>query len=229
MEQGPIRYDQIWSYTESAAFVSVALARGLPRSDAGITGFGISRYSLAAAVYALPFYTVTTRGSESMKTPEREGKLLALAGFGAAVAGAALIGARVSPDSGRTKRWYRRLKKPGFTPPRAVFPAVWSVLYPLMALSAYRVWRQGASPARNRALAFWWAQLAANAAWSPLFFGAKRPGAALADLGLLLPLLSAYARESGRVDRTAAMLVTPYLGWTAYAATLNSAIVRANR
>lgn len=164
-----------------------------------------------------------------MKAPEREGNLLALAGFGAAVTGAALVGARVGPDRAKTKRWYRRLKKPGFTPPRVVFPAVWTVLYALMALSAYRVWRQGSSPARKRALAFWWAQLAANAAWSPLFFGAKRPRAALADLAVLLPLLSAYTRESGRIDRTAAMLVTPYLGWTAFAAALNEEIVRSNR
>lgn len=161
--------------------------------------------------------------------PEREGNLLALAGFGAAVSGAALLGARVSPDDGKTRRWYRRLKKPEFTPPKPAFPVVWTTLYTLMALSAYRIWRREASPARKRALAFWWAQLAANAAWSPIFFGAKRPRAALADLAVLLPLIAAYTRESGRIDRTAAMMVAPYLGWTTFAAVLNEEIARLNR
>lgn len=157
------------------------------------------------------------------------GRAMALAGFGAAVAGAALLGSRVSPDRKGTKRWYRRLKKPEFTPPRAAFPVVWTLLYAMMAASAYRVWKQEESRERRRALGLWWAQLAANAAWSPIFFGARKPRAALADLGMLLPLLAAYTRESRRIDRTAALLMVPYLGWTTYATVLNEEIVRLNR
>jgi tryptophan-rich sensory protein len=154
---------------------------------------------------------------------------LALLGFGAATAGAALAGAAVSPDDGKAERWYRRLRKPAFTPPRAAFPIVWTTLYALMAASAYRVWRQEESPARKRALASWWAQLAANAAWSPLFFGARRPRAALADLGLLLALLAVYTRESNKVNRGAALMMAPYLAWTGFAGVLNEEIARLNR
>jgi tryptophan-rich sensory protein len=105
---------------------------------------------------------------------------------------------------------------------------VWTVLYALMAASAYRVWRREAGPARSRALALWWTQLAFNAAWSPLFFGAHRPRAALADLGLLFASLSAYALQSSRVDRGAAGLIAPYLAWAGFAGVLNEEIVRRN-
>lgn len=164
-----------------------------------------------------------------METRRPVGKALALLGFGAATAGAALAGAVVSPDNDKTGRWYRRLKKPPFTPPRAAFPVVWTTLYALMAASAYRVWRQEESPARKRALASWWAQLAANAAWSPLFFGARRPRAALADLALLLALVAIYTRTSGKVDRGAALMMAPYLAWTGFAGVLNEEIARLNR
>jgi tryptophan-rich sensory protein len=164
-----------------------------------------------------------------MKSPARPHSPLALAGFGAAVIAAALTGARVGPDRRETARWYRQLKKPAFTPPGATFPVVWSVLYTLMAASAYRVWRQEAGPARSRALALWGAQLASNAAWSPLFFWAHRPRAALADLTVLLAALAAYTRESARVDRGAAWMVAPYLAWGIFAGVLNAEIVRRNR
>jgi tryptophan-rich sensory protein len=74
----------------------------------------------------------------------------------------------------------------------------------------------------------WWTQLAFNAAWSPLFFGAHRPRAALIDLTLLVASLAAYARESGRVDRGAAGMIAPYLAWLSFAAALNREIVRRN-
>lgn len=164
-----------------------------------------------------------------MKAHQPSKGALALLGFGAATAGAALAGAAVSPDNGQADRWYRRLRKPAFTPPRVAFPIVWTSLYTLMAISAYRVWRMEESPARKRALASWWAQLAANAAWSPLFFGAHRPRAALADLALLLTLIAIYTRESGKVDRTAAVMMAPYLAWTGFAGVLNEEIARLNR
>src|SRR5690242_12754491 len=102
---------------------------------------------------------------------------LALAGFAGAVAAAALLGGRAQS---KNRTWYRTLKKPAFNPPDWVFGPVWTGLYATMAYSAYRVWRMPASPQRTRALALWGVQLAANAAWTPLFFGARAPKAALA-------------------------------------------------
>jgi tryptophan-rich sensory protein len=163
-----------------------------------------------------------------MKSTARPHSLFVLAGLSIAVAGAALVGSRVSPPRGEADQWYKELEKPRFTPPGAVFPVVWPVLYALMTASAYRVWRSGRSPSRSRSLVLWWTQLAFNAAWSPLFFGAHRPRAALVDLMLLVASLAAYARESGRVDRSAAGMIAPYLAWVCFAAVLNREIVRRN-
>jgi tryptophan-rich sensory protein len=152
---------------------------------------------------------------------------LAAGGFLATVAAAAGAGARFSVREPETARWYEALDKPGFTPPDRVFPVVWTTLYGLMAASAWRVWRS-ASPLRGRALGLWGAQLALNAAWSPIFFGAKRPAAALGDLGALLFALGAYTATARRVDRAAAWLMAPYALWSGFAAVLNAEIVRRN-
>ena len=71
-------------------------------------------------------------------------------------------------------------------------------------------------------------QLAANAAWTPLFFGARRPGPAMVDLLAQFGLTAAYTAATARVDRPAAALMAPYLGWTAFAGVLNEEILRRN-
>jgi translocator protein len=151
--------------------------------------------------------------------------LWALAGFCGACAATALLGARATL---RNKRWYRTLKKPAFTPPDSLFGPVWTALYALMSISAYRVWRAPPSTERSRALGLWGAQLAANAAWSPLFFGAHRPRAALADLTLLLSAVGLYSSQARRVDAPAAWMMVPYLAWAGFATVLNGEIVRRN-
>ena len=97
-----------------------------------------------------------------------------------------------------------------------------------MTYSAYRVDRSTHS-GRDRALALWWLQLGLNAAWTPVFFGARRPGAAAVVIGALLPAAAATAMASGRVERRAGLLYVPYLAWSTYAATLNLEIWRLNR
>ncbi|WP_373048972.1 TspO/MBR family protein [Vulgatibacter sp.] len=151
----------------------------------------------------------------------------AAVGIGGAVAGTALLGA-VATRSGLGPE-YRALEKPPWQPPAAAFGPVWTVLYGMMAWSAWRVWRAPPSRARRRALGLWSAQLALNAAWSPLFFGLRRPGLALADIGLLQPTLVACTAATARVDRRAGLLLVPYLAWTTFAAALNASIVRRNR
>ncbi|HEX6421524.1 MAG TPA: tryptophan-rich sensory protein [Acidimicrobiales bacterium] len=153
----------------------------------------------------------------------------ALVGFAAVAGAAAAGGALVGPARPATMRWYRSLAKPPFQPPASVFGPVWSVLYGAIALSGWRVWRRPAAPDRTRALRLWAAQMAANAAWTPLFFGARRPGIALADLAAQLSSTAGYAATAARVDRPAAALMVPYLAWTAFAGVLNEEIVRRNR
>ncbi len=146
--------------------------------------------------------------------------------FGGLTAGAAALG-RISMPVSRGP-WYRALRKPPYQPPSTAFGPVWTVLYTLLAASGYRVWRSR-SAARRRALRWWGVQLALNAAWTPIFFGLKRPRAALVDLSLLVPAIGAYTWTARRADRGAAWLVAPYLGWNAFAWTLNAGIVRRNR
>jgi tryptophan-rich sensory protein len=142
------------------------------------------------------------------------------------VALVSLLGRIANRESER--RWYRRLKKPAGQPPRWLFAPVWGLLYTLMSLSAVRVARSPRSPARSRALRRWWTQLALNAAWTPLFFGARKPRLALADLAGTALATRAYARSAKKVDRGAAWLIRPYLAWLLYAGWLNAGILRRN-
>jgi benzodiazapine receptor len=148
--------------------------------------------------------------------------------FGGAVAGTALVGGLFNPTRGGTRDWYRELEKPPFNPPDAVFGPVWTLLYVLIAVSGYRVWASDAGRDRTRALALWGVQLVLNAAWSPLFFGAKRPALALADILLMLAAIAAYTAAARKVDKPAAWLMSPYLAWVAFATLLNAEIVRRN-
>ncbi|HET7435554.1 MAG TPA: TspO/MBR family protein [Thermoanaerobaculia bacterium] len=155
-------------------------------------------------------------------------KLVGVTIFGGAVAGVALLGGLFSPARDATRDWYRDLEKPSFNPPDVVFGPVWTTLYILIATSGYRVWSSEAGSERTRALALWSGQLALNAAWSPLFFGAKKPALALGDI-LLMDVASAlYVVTAGKVDRPAAWLMSPYLAWVAFATVLNAAIVGMN-
>ena len=152
----------------------------------------------------------------------------ALAAFAAPVVATAVLGSRFSPAEPATRRWFGRLDKPPFQPPDAAFAPVWTALYTSIAVSGWRVWRRPSRPERSRALALWAVQLAANAAWTPVFFGAKRPAVALGVLGAQLSSATAYAATAARVDRSAAALVAPYLGWSTFAGVLNAEIVRRN-
>jgi benzodiazapine receptor len=145
---------------------------------------------------------------------------LALIGLLALCFAVAGIGGWVTANS--VESWYPTLAKPGFTPPDRVFGPVWSVLYAMMALAAWLVWRRvGWS---HRALGLFVAQLALNLAWSVLFFGLQRVGAALAEILLLLALIAATTFAFWRVDRRAGLLLAPYLLWVGYASLLNGAI-----
>lgn len=169
-------------------------------------------------------------GEVEMPEPKAVATFAAFAGVTAA---AAYLGTRAYPAHrlSRTRLWYRTLDKPAFNPPDWVFGPVWSVLYALIATSGYRVWRarDDRQPrTRSAALALWAAQLGLNAAWTPIFFGARRPRLALADLGALIAAVGGYTMLARKVDRPAAMLMAPYLAWLTFAGVINEEIVRRN-
>jgi translocator protein len=171
--------------------------------------------------YNLDKPSLTTLKNPSLRTES----LVALGTFGALTAGSALLGARASSAD---QRWYRRLRKPGFTPPPWVFGPMWTGLYGLMSLSAWRVWNRPAGPKRSWALLLWGVQLGFNALWSPLFFGKHRQRAALVDIAALGASLAMYTAVTSKVDRSAAWMMAPYLAWVGYASVLNEELVRLN-
>lgn len=124
--------------------------------------------------------------------------------------------------------WYPMLVKPSFNPPNWIFGPVWSLLYVMMAVAAWRVWRQVGWRAGGQSLALYLVQLIVNLAWSVLFFGLQRPDLALIDCLLLLVLILFTALSFWRHDNWAAVLMLPYAAWVAFAALLNSAIVVLN-
>lgn len=151
-----------------------------------------------------------------------------LAVFGALTAAAAVWGATANPDIRSTRRWYDDLDKPDYTPPKAVFGPVWTGLYALIATSGWRVWRQREADARTPALGLWAAQLGLNAWWSRLFFGRRDLKASFAESLALAGSVGAYTAAAARVDRPAATMVLPYLGWVTFAAVLTGDIMRRN-
>lgn len=123
--------------------------------------------------------------------------------------------------------WYQTLARPSFNPPDWLFAPVWSVLFALMAIAAWRVWRTD-HPDRLRALALFGLHLILNLLWSVLFFGLQQPALALADLVVLWLAILAVAVAFARIDRVAGLLLAPYLAWVSFAGVLNAAIVVLN-
>lgn len=140
---------------------------------------------------------------------------------------AAGLGAVATSTSVAT--WYAALQKPAWTPPPWLFGPVWTVLYAAMAVAAWIVWKEAGGFARaRRPLAIYLVQLALNALWSPIFFGARNPGLAVLDIVLLWVAIAATIVAFAGRSRIAAVLLVPYLVWVSYAAALNVAIWRLN-
>ena len=145
---------------------------------------------------------------------------------GAAVTAAALVGSRAArPGS----RWYRSLDKPGWQPPRQIFPVVWTLLYGLLAYAGARA-IDSMPPGKRRAFRVSYAtNLGLNAGWTAVFFKARKPTAALAEIAALNASNMDLLRRAWTVDRAAGAALVPYLAWTAFATALNADIARRNR
>lgn len=141
--------------------------------------------------------------------------------------GAAMIGGKFTGLSVTT--WYTTLNKPFFTPPSAVFAPVWSVLYFLMAVAVYRVWRKREDGIRdNLALLFFGLQLGLNVAWSAVFFGLRSIGGGLFVILILWGSIALTLWRFRTISRFAAMCLLPYWLWVSFAVILNYTIWRLN-
>ena len=127
------------------------------------------------------------------------------------------------------REWYPNLRKPLGTPPSWVFGPVWTTLYVLMAISAWLIWRNYGWAGGRSALVLFFGQLALNAAWSGIFFGARLPGVAFAEIVLLWLAILFTTVVFYWLLPVAAYLLLPYLLWVTYASYLNAGIWRMNQ
>jgi translocator protein len=142
------------------------------------------------------------------------------------IAGA--IGSIATRDSVQT--WYPTLERPAWTPPDFVFGPVWTVLYLLMGVASWRVWRRGWRRRDVRlAIYLYLAHLPLNVLWSFIFFRWHRIGWAAVEIVVLLLAIAIVTWRFGRVDRIAGALLVPYLAWVAFATALNVRIWQLER
>jgi len=121
--------------------------------------------------------------------------------------------------------WYVSLNKPSFNPPNWLFAPVWTTLYILMGIAAGIIWNKGSYHKWVKtALYHFIFQLIFNAAWSFVFFGMRSPGYALLVIIFLLILIVLTIKWFRIINRTAALLLIPYLLWVSFATILNYSI-----
>ncbi len=141
--------------------------------------------------------------------------------------GAALLGNLATMPQIPT--WYAGIAKPPWTPPDWLFGPVWSLLYAMMAVAAWLIWRQSDWKTAKSPLLWFAAQLILNSLWSILFFGMQKPAWSMVEVFFLWLAILMTVRAFWPVSRVAAGLLIPYLLWVSFASVLNVAIWQLNR
>jgi tryptophan-rich sensory protein len=142
-----------------------------------------------------------------------------LLAFVLAVAAVAAFGGLFPPGD-----WFDSLAKPAWNPPSAVFGPVWTVLYLMIAVSGWLVWRERGFRGAAPALSLWGVQLLLNGLWTWLFFGLQRPGLAFLEISILWVAIVATVIAFFRISAVAGGLLVPYLAWVTFASALNLSI-----
>lgn len=126
--------------------------------------------------------------------------------------------------------WYATIAKPTWNPPSWVFGPVWTMLYAIMGIAAFLIWRKGwDQKAVKIALGIFGVQLFLNAIWSVIFFGFKNPGWAFVDIVFLWIAIVATMVLFAKVSKPALWLLVPYLLWVSFASVLNFTIWDLNK
>ena len=152
-------------------------------------------------------------------------QVVGLAGWLALAFLVAAIGSVASIDA---PAFYAELVKPDWAPPASLFGPVWSILYALMGIAAWLVWREQGARGLAAALALFVIQLGANALWSWLFFEWRIGALAFADVLILLALIVATIAAFWHIRRLAAILLLPYLAWVCFASALTWSVWQGN-
>lgn len=151
----------------------------------------------------------------------RTSTALSAIAFIVVIVGVSLLVGYLTPPG----EWYANLAKPAFNPPAWIFGPVWTVLYILIAIAGWRIWR--AAP-RSAAFRLWVVQMILNWAWSPAFFGAQAPWLAFAIILAMLASILGFIYVAGRHDRLSPWLFAPYAAWVTFASALNGSIAVLN-
>ncbi|OGY18490.1 MAG: hypothetical protein A2900_03485 [Candidatus Chisholmbacteria bacterium RIFCSPLOWO2_01_FULL_50_28] len=138
--------------------------------------------------------------------------------------GVAFLGSSVTTPS--ISGWYASLNKPSFNPPAWVFAPVWTILFAMMAIASFLVWKK--QKKMKIPLQLYGIQLFLNFLWSFLFFGLRRPDLALLEIALLWIVIQLTLRAFYAVDKLASYLLVPYILWVSFAAFINFSIVLLN-
>ncbi len=138
------------------------------------------------------------------------------------------VGAAASFLTRNSMDVYEKLNQPPLSPPSWIFPVVWTILYVLMGISAYLIYRSD-SPTKKSALRIYAAQLLVNFLWTIIFFNLEMYLLSFIWLLLLLVLIILMIVSFSRINKTAACLQIPYLLWVTFAGYLNLGIYLLNR
>lgn len=154
-------------------------------------------------------------------------KYLLLFGSLAICFGAAFIGGFFTASS--IADWYQYLAKPSFSPPNWIFGPVWSLLYLLMGISLFLIWKQGLKNKKVKdVFILFIVHIFFNALWSILFFGLRNPFLAFIDIIVMWGTLAPVIVLSSKLNRYSPLLLVPYLFWISFALVLNFSIWKLN-
>ena len=125
--------------------------------------------------------------------------------------------------------WYAKLNKPSFAPPGWLFDPIWSVLYLIIPISAFLVWRKngGSKPVRN-GLILCAGQMVFNLLWWFFFFALRSPVLGLIDIAILWIFIFHTILKFSRISKPASMLLIPYILWISFLVVLNFSILMLN-
>ena len=130
--------------------------------------------------------------------------------------------------AGAIPDWYSTLVKPWFSPPNWLFAPVWTLLFAMMGIAFGLIWDTQTKVDKDKAYSAFYIQLILNFLWSIIFFGVKQPFLAFLEILMLGLFISICIQEFLKINRTAGLLLVPYLGWVSFATILNLAIVILN-
>lgn len=131
--------------------------------------------------------------------------------------------------SNAVKGWFITINKPSFNPPNWVFAPVWTLLYILMGIAFFIIWKSAVNAdVKRTAIIFYSIQLVLNFLWSLFFFGLHQPGWALADIILLWIMILFTIFSFGKISNISAWLLVPYICWVSFATLLNYSFWKLN-